>query len=528
MTGTRREFLQHTAAFALLASSANRASAQSRPNVLRFVPAGNLSSIDPIVTSGYPIRNHGYLVYDTLFAEDENFEIQPQMVDKAEEGDDSLVYTFSLRPGLKFHDGAPVRAQDCIASIKRWGGKDGLGQSLLEATDKLEAVDDNTIRFTLKSSFPLIYVALGKSSTPVCFIMPERIAGATDSKTQITDATGSGPYRFLPNEWVPGSKAAYERFDGYIPREETPSGIAGGKQVNFDRVEWLIIPDQSTAVAALKRGEIDWFEKPDLNLVELLRGDPNVVVGDYDPYQGTMLRFNQQQKPFNNVKVRQAVMAAINQEDVLVAMVGEGNYEVCKSFFFCGTPMSSGTGSDVMKGDLELGKALLKDAGYAGEKVVLISATDIPWIYSASLVVEQLLRNIGMTVEVQTMDLGTYFTRRNSTEPVEKGGWSALVSGAGSVDFLSPAQHLALRGNGLAAWPGWPDDAKLESLRTDWMKATSQDQRKKIASDVEAHAFQSVPYVPLGQRSQITAYRKTVSGIVKSPAPLFWNVQKTA
>ncbi|MDK4717897.1 ABC transporter substrate-binding protein [Rhizobium sp. CNPSo 3968] len=527
MTTTRRNFLYGTVAFTFLAAG-HRTLAQSQPNVMRFVPAGNLSSIDPIVTSGYPIRNHGYLVYDTLFAEDENFEIHPQMVDKAEESNGGLLYTLTLRPGLKFHDGAPVRAQDCIASIKRWGAKDGLGQSLLEATERLEAVDDNTIRFTLKSTFPLIYTALGKSSTPVCFIMPERVAGATDSKTQIKDATGSGPYRFLPNEWVPGSKAAYEKFKDYVPRKEAPSGIAGGKQANFDRVEWVIIPDQSTAVAALKRGEIDWFEKPDLNLVELLRGDPRIVVDNYDPYQGTFLRFNQQQKPFNNVKIRQAVMASIKQDDVLAAMVGEGNYQVCKSFFFCGTPMASGSGSEVMKGDPALGKAMLKEAGYNGEKVVLISATDIPWIHSASLVVEQLLREIGMTVEVQTMDLGTYFTRRNSTEPVEKGGWSALVSGAGSVDFLSPAQHLALRGNGLAGWPGWPDDPELERLRAEWMKTGSQAERKKIASDVEAHAFQSVPYVPLGQRSQITAYRKNISGIVKSPAPLFWNVKKNA
>lgn len=334
MTPTRRQFLYgSTAVIGIAAFAGVPVAAQSDVKTLRFIPAGDLSSIDPVVTTGYPIRNHGYLIYDTLFGEDENFAMQPQMVDTVEEGEDGLSYTFTLRPGMKWHDGEPVRAQDCIASIRRWGAKDGLGQSLLAATTTLEAVDDRTIRFSLSSPFPLIYTALGKSSTPVCFMMPERVATGADHKTQITDSTGSGPFRFLPDEWVPGSRAVYEKFEDYVPRDEPPSGIAGGKVVHFDRVEWIVIPDQSTAIAALKRGEVDWFEKPDLNLISLLEGDPNVIVDAYDPYQGTLLRFNHQQAPFNDQKMRQAIAVAVNQEEILTAMVGEGNFEPCKSFF---------------------------------------------------------------------------------------------------------------------------------------------------------------------------------------------------
>lgn len=520
----RRELLASTAA-AIILATAGRVIADNNIRTIRFIPAGNLSSIDPVVTTGYPIRNHGYMVYDTLFAEDEKFDIQPQMVEKVEASEDALVYTMTLRTGLVFHDGNPVRAQDCVASIKRWAAKDSLGQSLLEVTSDLSAVDDNVFRFTLSAPFPLILTALGKASTPVCFIMPERIAN-TPPTVQIRDATGSGPFRFLQDEWVPGSRAVYEKFTGYAPRKEAASGGAGGKVVHVDRVEWIIIPDQSTAIAALKQDEADWFEKPDLNLLPLLEGDQNVVVDAYDPYQSTLLRFNQQQAPFNNIKVRQAVMAAVNQSDVLTAMVGAGNFKECKSFFFCGTPMSTGAGSEVMKSDTALGQQLLADSGYRNEKVVIISATDIPWIHSASLVIEQLLRNLGMNVELQAMDLGTLFARRVKTDPVENGGWSALVSGAGSVDFMSPAQHLALRGDGLKGWPGWPEDAQLEGLRKRWMALTTLEERKALANEVEKHAFQSVPYVPLGQRAQKTAYRSSISGILKASGPFFWNLQK--
>lgn len=431
MTPRRRHFPKGTtAAKGLVALGGIAARAQDAARTLRFIPAGNLSSIDPIVTTGDPIRNHGYMVYDTLFGEDESFAIKPRMVGKVEEAEDGLTYVFTLRDGLLWHDGAPVLAQDCIARIRRWGAKGGLGQSLQVVSEALEAVDDRTIRFRLSEPFPLIYTALGKSSTLVCFMMPGRIAGAVDHTTQITDATGSGPFRVLPDAWVPGSKAVYEKFQGDLPREEAPSGISGGKVVHVDRVEWLILPDQSTAISALMRDEVDWFEKPDLSLLPLLEGDPDAIVDACDPYQGTLLRFNHPQAPFDNAKVRQAVATAVNQTEILTAMVGEGNFEECKSFFFCGTPMSSGAGSEMMKAEPALARQMLQEAGHAGEKVVIISATDIPWIHTASLVVEQMLKGIGMTVETQLMDLGTWFTRRANSGPNARcAGCAAARSG---------------------------------------------------------------------------------------------------
>ena len=520
----RRTFIGGSAT-SLGAMSLARPAVALPSKTLRFIPQANLSSLDPIVTTGYPIRNHGFLVYDTLYGVDENFVTRPQMAEGHEVSSDRLTWTIRLREGLKFHDGEPVRASDCIASIKRWAQRDGLGQTLMGVTEELSIIDDRSFRFRLKSPFPLLVDALGKASTPVLFIMPERIA-TTPATTQIREAIGSGPFRFLPGEWVPGSLAAYARFDGYVPRDEPASGSAGGKRVFIDRLEWRIIPDPATATAALLRGEADWYEKPDLNLIALLKADRTIVIDAFDDGQTAIMRFNQLQPPFNDLKVRQAVMMAVVQNDYLMAMVGDpALFSECKSFFYCGTPMSSDIGSEAMAGDLPRAQRMLRESGYSGEKVVIISPTDVAWLHSAGMVTEDLLRQLGMNVELIATDLGTFFARRASMEPTDKGGWSVFISGGGSVDFMSPAMHLALRGNGRAGWPGWPTDPALENLRSEWLSAEGLDRQKAIAAEAQRAAFQSVPYVPLGQRRSPTAMRRNVTGLLKAPAPFAWNIK---
>lgn len=515
------------AASATALAVAGRAPAVAQPaRTLKFIPGGDLSSLDPVVTTGDPIRNHAYMVYDTLFATDNAFQVHPQMADGHQVSPDGLTWTIKLRDGLRFHDNAPVLARDCVASIQRWSARDPLGQTIMALTDELAAVDDRILRFRLKEPFPLLAEVLGKLSSPVPFMMPERVA-RTDPNTQIRDAIGSGPFRFLPDEWMPGSRAAYARFDGYAPRDEPPSGAAGGKVAHLSRVEWHVLPDLSTAAAALQRGEMDWYEQLDANLVPLMRGARDVVVGSFNPGFGTFIRMNHLNPPFDDVRARQAILAAVDQTDYLEAMTGDPSlYQVCKSFFFCGTPMASATGAEVMGASLVRAKQLLSESHYNGEKVVILSPTDLPWLHAAGLVTEDLLKRLGMAVELVATDLGTFYARRNSVEPVSKGGWNIFHTGSGMVNLMSPAFHLALRGNGRAGWPGWPTDPVIEQLRLDWIKAPDQQAQIAIAAKVQAQAFQSVPYVPLGQRRSMTAYRKTISGIQQGSAPFAWNVRK--
>ena len=506
---------------------ASAATAQQK--LLKFIPEADLRSLDPIWTTAYITRNHGYMVYDVLFATDANFKIQPQMVDKWEISKDGLTYTFTLRDGLKFHDGAPVKSADCIASIERWAKRDVFGQKLGEMTESWTAVNDKTFSLKLKKPFPYVLEALGKPSSNVPFIMPARIA-ATDAFKQVDDPTGSGPFKMVKAEWVPGNKVVYVKNTDYVPRKEAPSWGAGAKVVKVDRVEWLYIPDSATAAAALNNGEVDWWQQVPTDLVPLLAKNKDVKVESVDPLGSIgLLRFNHLQPPFNNVKLRQAVLAVLDQKDYAIAIAGDPkNGKPCASYFTCGTPMASTTGSEVLTGkrDVDKAKALVKESGYKGEKIILMTATDQPIVHSQALVTQELLRKIGLNVELAASDWGTLITRRSSKEPVEKGGWSVFHTWFVGPDITTPALNSPLRGAGDKSWFGWPTDEKLEQLRDAWFAAPNEAEQKKIAGEMQKRAFETVPYIPTAQFIIPTAFRSNLSGVIVSPVTFLWNVEK--
>src|SRR5258706_2671293 len=389
-----------------LAFAAGPGAAQDK--VLKFIPQADLRILDPITTTAYITRNHGYMVYDTLFATDAKFQIQPQMVDKWELSRDKLTYTFTLRDSLKFHDGEAVRPADCIASIERWGKRDALGQRLGQSTESWTAVSDKIFKLKLKKPFPLTLDALGKLSSNVPFIMPERIA-RTDAFQNITEAIGSGPFKFVKEEWVPGSKVVYIKNKDYVPRKEAPSWAAGGKVAKVDRIEWIYIPDSATAAAALNAGEADWWEQLPPDLIPLLRRNKDITVKNIDPLGSMgMIRFNFLHPPFNNPKMRQALLYAVNQQDYVIGIAGDANNgHPCYSYFTCGTPLSSEVAAEPLKGkrDFEKAKQLIKESGYKGERIVIIDATDQPIVHSQSLLTLDMLKKLGLNAEVQAGDL---------------------------------------------------------------------------------------------------------------------------
>jgi peptide/nickel transport system substrate-binding protein len=503
--------------------------AQSPGKTLKFIPEADLRSLDPIWTTAYITRNHGYMVYDTLFAIDEHFKPQPQMVDSWKVSDDKLTYTLTLRDKLKFHDGTPVRSADCIASLQRWMKRDGFGQVLAEQVGDMTAADDKTFSIVLKKPFPLLLEAIGKLSSNVPFIMPERIA-KTDAGTQITDPTGSGPFKFIKEEWVPGNKAIYVKNADYVPRNEPPSWAAGGKVVKVDRVEWLYIPDSATAANAIGAGEVDWWQQLPPDLVPLLAKNKDIVVANVDPLGSLgVMRFNQLQPPFDNPKLRQALLYAVDQQDIMTALAGDPkNWKTCYSVYTCGTPMASEAGAGALKGkrDLEKAKQLIKESGYAGQRIVLLSATDQPIVNSQANVVADELRQLGLNVDLQSMDWGTLITRRASKEPVDKNGWSIFFTWLVGPDMVSPALNFPLRANGEKAWFGWPTDPKLEAMRGQWMEAPDLEAQQKLAAEIQEAAFASVPFIPTGQFVIPTAYRKNLKGVVPAPVVFLWNVEK--
>lgn len=523
----RRTLISAVAASALARPSIGRAAGTG---VLKFVPQTDVAVLDPIWTTTYPTRDHAYLVFDTLFGMTSAYEVTPQMLAGATTENDGRTWNLTLRDGLRFHDNTPVLARDAVASIRRWGARDTFGQALLAATDELLAPDDRTIRFRLKQPFPLLPMALGKSASNMCAIMPERLA-STDPFKQVTEMTGSGPYRFKANERVPGALLVYEKFADYVPR---PDGVAdwtaGPKVANLDRVEWHIIPDASTTLAAMRNGEIDWWWIPDADLVPALSKMPNLTVRNNDP-TGLIatMRFNQMVPPFDNPALRRAVLAAVNQEDFMVAVAGTDRawWRDGVGVFCPGTTLANDAGMSVVtsKQDLAKSREAVKASGYNGERVVVLGASDIASSKALSDVGADLLKQIGLNVDYAISDWGTVVQRRVKTEPVAQGGWSIFHTFWSGTDQFTPAGHAFLRGNGRAAAPGWPTSPQLESLRNDWFRAPDLAAQQQVARAMQLQAFQDVPYVPLGQQLNATAYQKNLSGVLKG-IPLFWNVKR--
>lgn len=522
----RRSFIA-ASALTLAAPSVVRAQGA---RVLKFIPQSDLAVLDPIWTTAYVTRNHGYMVFDTLFSTNAKFEAVPQMAEGITTENDGKLVKITLRDGLKFHDGSKVLARDCVASIIRWAKRDPFGLTMMSVTDELSAPDDKTIQFRLKKPFPLIPDALGKSGSPLPVMMPERLA-KTDAFTQVTEMVGSGPYRFVAAERVVGSKVVYEKFADYVPR---PTGVsdwnAGPKIVNFDRVEWTIIPDSATAAAALQRGEADWWENPTTDLLPLLR-KAGLTVEVTDPTgQLACMRLNHLVPPFDNPAIRRALLKAINQDDFVAAVVGDDpKMRHTPTGLYCpGTPMATTVGLDVFaKPDFAAARRAILAAGYKGEKVVLLAPTDFPTLKALADVCADTLKQAGFNVDYQSMDWGTVIQRRAKQDPIDKGGWNVFNTFWGGLDQFSPVAHSFLRGLGPSGGIiGWPTSAKIEDLRNQWLDAPDLASQKKLAADLQLQALQDVPYVPLGQILQATAYTKNISG-VPAGSVLFWNVKKS-
>ena len=525
----RRTFVRGAAAAALASARGPAIAQTARARTLRFVPQANLTVLDPIFTATPATRNHGFLIYDTLFGVTGDDGFRPQMAEGYSSSDDGRTYLIRLRDELKFHDGTPVRAQDCVASLRRWTARDVVGQTVAQFVDGWNAQDDRTIRITLKQPLPLFMELIGKGGVSVPFIMPEHIA-ATDPFKPISETIGSGPFKFVKAEFVSGARVVYERNAEYVPRQEPADGSAGGKVVYFDRVEWEVIPDPATAAAALQAGEVDWYEQVQADLVPLLRRNSNITV-DLALTLGYMglLRFNQLVAPFDNAAIRRAVMMAVDQSDYIAALTGNdpGAYRVCKSLLTCGTPYAREIGASAMPADLGKARAALKDAGYAGEKVVILHPVDLASVAPMDDVTFDLLKKLGMNAELDAADFGTVAQRRTSKAPIDKGGWSILHTWRPSSLMGTPLTNPFIRGLGETGYRGWSTDDTIEQMIRQWVLAPNEAVRNTLSDAIQARAFETVPAIPLGLFQIHTAFAKSVVGHTRFDGALFWNLRRT-
>jgi len=482
-------------------------------------------------TTAYIVRDFGYMIYDTLLAEDADFKIQPQMAEW-KVSDDHLTYTFTLRDGLKWHDGTPVTAEDCVASLQRWGKADGMGQKLMDFTARLEASDARTITLKLKQPYGLVLESIGKPSSFVPFMMPRRLA-ETPAGKPLPELIGSGPFKFVAAEFQPGVKAVFEKNTDYVPRQEPPSWTAGGKVVKVDRVEWITMADAQTAVNALQSGDIDFMEAPSFDFLPALEADKELKVETLNKFGlQTLGRMNFLQPPFDNVKIRRAAFLAMNQKDVLDALVGNPDYyKICGAVFVCDTPLATDVGSEsLVKGNgMAAARRLLAESGYDGTPIVIMAPGDVVTLKAPPIVAAQLLREAGFKVDVQVTDWGTVLSRRANKKPAKAGGWNMFFTYSAAADVINPIVNFSIGGKGEnGGWFGWSKDDRIEALREAFALASTPEEQKKIAADIQQEAYDQVIYIPLGQFVQPSVWRRSLSGVLDGPAtPIFWNIDKS-
>jgi peptide/nickel transport system substrate-binding protein len=521
-------------AVSLVWLGATHASA-SDPKTITAVMHADVKIFDPIVNTADITSYFALMVFDTLFSLDQNLVPQPQMVGNYKISADGLTYTFVLRDGLKFHDGTPVTAEDVVASLKRWWVKDGGGQIIQKFSKELTAVDNKTFRLVLNQPYGLVLDTLAKPDANVPVIMPKRLA-FTDANQAVAEIVGSGPFKFVKDEWVPGSKVVFAKNTEYVPRSEPANGFSGGKVVKVNRVEWVVLPDPQSAIQALNRGQIDFIEQPPVDLLPLLRANKDVRVEFMSPLgtQG-ILRLNHLQPPFTDVRARRAMQWLVNQRDFMTAAIGGDTslWKVCGSFLICDQPMAFQDGADMLNQDIPneqraaKAKELLQQAGYKGELVVLLDPVNNPRFHAANLVFSEALKKAGVNVQLDAMDWGTLVTRRTKKDPVGQGGWSIFFTSNGGLEGSNPAFNISTSAGCDKAWWGWPCDPKLEELRSQWALATTLEARKKVAQQIQVRATEDVIYIPWGVWKSPSAMRTSLKNLLKVPDSIvFWNVEK--
>jgi len=467
----RRSVLKGAAAaVALTLGLATTTPAAFAESVLKVVPHSGLKVLDPIWTTAYITRNHGYMIYDTLFTLDPEGNIQPQMVDSVSRSEDGKTVTITLRDGLKWHDGADVTAEDTVASINRWASKDAMGQKMMTFVDGLEATDAKTMVFTLNTPTGLIELALAKPSSNVPFMMPARIA-ATPGSEQIEEYIGSGPFVFNNDEWEPGTKVVYDLIEGNDAAYTSIFNPAG-LQYTF--------------------------------------------------------RFNVLHPPFDNPKIRQAVLYAFNQEDFLDATIGDPDYyQTCKAMFVCGLPFETTAHMDgLLESDFATARKMLEEAGYDGTPVVLMHSTNVPVLTNLAPVAKDLLEAVGFTVDMQSMDWSTLVARRAKKDAPADGGWNAFATAWDAGDLFNPLAMAFLNSGCDNALFGWPCDENIEKLRDDFARSTSFDDQLKIVEATQKAWVEYPTHVHLGQFNTPTVLRSNVQGFLNGGIFALWNVEK--
>lgn len=502
--------------------------AQDSNRVLRVVPSADVSELDPTRGANLISRIYSHMVFDTLFALDKNLAPQPMMVEKNTLSNDGLTYTFTLRSGLKFHDGSRVTTKDVIASLNRWMKGTSIGNVLNARVASMTAVDDLTLRLVLKEKFGLVEFMLAGPGAPIAAIMREADANRPDN-VALTAPIGSGPFKYNVAERRAGAKVVFERNPDYPSRAEPANGLAGARVVKFDRVEWTIMPDATTAANALATGEVDFWDSVGADLAPFLK-KRNITLRPRALPTTAFVRFNFQLPPFNDPRARQAIALLIDQREMMPAVAGDdGKWSVCHSFSVCGTVYGTEIGSEAYrKVDVAKAKALLALAGYKGETIILVGTPQLAPINTMTQILGRRLQDAGLKVDIQMTDFPGMLQRINQrNKPIGEGGYHLFAYYAIGASWFHPLTNVSVDLNCEGrSWPGYPCDPAGETLRQQFLAAPNDAARKSAFEAFQKRAWEFLPYVPAGQFDVSNAYRSNVHGVVDDLFLNYWNIEK--
>ncbi|MCZ8315118.1 ABC transporter substrate-binding protein [Phreatobacter sp.] len=525
---TRRQGL---AAAAALIAAPRIGFGQGAERPLRFVVNVGLQNLDPIASPSFVTRNFGYMVFDTLVSLDGKGEYKPQMLEGWVVSADRLTWTFKLRAGLRFHDGAKVTSEDVIASLKRWGSRDSIGRRLMAATGELVANGEDGFILKLKRPFGGVIDALGKPSVHVPVMMPARIANATPPTQQVSEIVGSGPYVFQRSEWVPGDRATFRKFDQYVPRNEPADGLAGGKIAKIARMEMLTMPDIALRYAALTRGEVDYLEYAPVDLIPRMRRDRNLTFAQAGGRANLMyaVSINHFQTPMDNVFVRRAIQQCLDRGEVLAGagFGGELGKPDCTSMFMCGAPYENTGGSaELAQTSIAKAKALLAEGGYKNEKIVLLHPLDSSLLNPFGSVLIDRMKQAGFNLDVQGLEWSAIAQRWVQKNPLDQGGWSVIPVVYTGFDMSDPLSNLGVGFNctGNQPWGYCVDPMKpvLEQFEAE----SDPAKRKVLAEQLQKFALENATFPIAGQFQSPAVWRSELAGVIDFGFPVMWNIER--
>ncbi|ESZ19977.1 ABC transporter substrate-binding protein [Mesorhizobium sp. L2C084A000] len=531
MTITRRDLIKAGVAAGTALSMPSVLRAQPSPDDARTVRMvmSDLTVFDPIRSTADITRMHGFAIYDTLFALDSKLAPQPQMVENWDVSEDRKSYTFELRDGLNYHDGSPVTAADCVASIRRWAQVDAGGKLIMARARDISKKDEKTFTIALKEPLGILVDALVEGLYLPIMRQKDADRPATEP---VTSNIGSGPFIFNEALAKPGASFTYDCNEKYVPRQERPDGFAGAKVVKVDSVIWQNIADQQTALAALQAGETDFVLEPPADLYPVIESDPDLELQVLSKGGSTLyVRMNFLQPPFHNVKARQAMLHLIDQEAFLGVMHPDPRYTQTVTSIFANSPLySNDENTEWFKkgGDPEKARQLFQEAGYAGEKIIILQPTDWAAGSNASQLLAASLRKIGVSAELAPMSWSELAARRANKGSIEDGGWNIFIA---DYSIANPISAAFLRANGNEAWFGWPKNDDYEALRAKWADVDTLAERQALARKMQGIWWDFVGGVFLGHAVQPTAHRKALTGLLEVPGAYgfpMWNMQKTS